>query len=203
MRAKRESLRILINAIRENKVDDDIIDLLFLINSINGVYTTSSCSGRIGVIEEPKIGAKPLSRWLLKEHRPVTFEEVKESLKNAQNGIIFLKVQPPIFHVVAESMEIAKKLHEIGLSSGFKYTTFKALNKGRTLVEINGTEYLTVPLGRDGKTLISDEYLEFSVNLGNRMLERSKSRLPRLEENFKKLKEALGEDELFYEIMGD
>ena len=67
MRAKRESLKILINAIRENKVDDDIIDLLFLINSINGVYTTSSCSGRMGVIEEPGIGAKPLARWLLKE----------------------------------------------------------------------------------------------------------------------------------------
>ena len=203
MRAKRESLKILINAIKENKVDDDIIHLLLLINSINGVYTTSSCSGRMGVIEEPGIGAKPLARWLLKEHRPVTFEEVKESLKNAQNGIIFLKVQPPIFHVVAESMEIAKKLHEIGLASGFKYTTFKALNKGRVLVEINGTEYLTVPLGMDGKTLISDEYLEFSVNLGNKMLERSKSRLPRLEENFKKLKEVLGEDELFHEIVED
>lgn len=200
MRAKREALKTLFTAIKEYKVDSDIIDLLLLINSIKGVYTTSSCSGRVGIIEEPKIGAKPLSRWLIKKHFPITFEEAKNSLKAAQKGVIFLKAQPPIFHIVGENVEIGKKLHEIGLSSGFKYTTFKALSKERVLVEINGTEYLTVPLGRDGRILISDEYLEFSINLANEMLKRSKSRLPRLEKNFKKLKEELGEDELFYEL---
>ncbi|RLF80249.1 hypothetical protein DRN32_03385 [Thermococci archaeon] len=200
MKAKREALKTLFTAINENKVDEDIVDLLLLVNSIKGVYTTSSCSGRIGIIEEPKIGAKPLSRWLVKKHAPITFEEAKNSLKAAQKGIIFLKAQPPIFHVVGENAEIGKKIHEIGLSSGFKYTTFKAFNKERVLVEINGTEYLTVPLGRDGEILISDEYLEFSINLANEMLKRSKSRLPRLEQNFKKLKKELGEDELFYEL---
>ncbi|USS40623.1 hypothetical protein NF865_10115 [Thermococcus aggregans] len=200
MRAKREALKALFTAISENKVDRDIVDLLLLINSIKGVYTTSSCSGRVGIIEEPKIGAKPLSRWIIKKHAPITFEEAKDSLKDAREGIIFLKAQPPIFHIVGETPEIGKKLHEIGLSSGFKYTTFKALSKDRVLVEINGTEYLTVPLGRDGKVLITDEYLEFLINLANEMLERSKSRLPRLEQNFKKLKKELGEDELFYEL---
>jgi len=202
MRAKREALKSLFTAINEGKVDSDIMDLLLLINSIKGVYTTSSCSGRVGIIEELEIGAKPLSRWLIKKHAPITFEEAKESLKAAQKGMIFLKAQPPIFHVVGESLEIGKKLHEIGLSSGFKYTTFKALGKEKVLVEINGTEYLTAPLGRDGKILISDEYLEFSIALANEMLERSKSRLSRLGENFKKLKEEIGEDELFYEVQG-
>ncbi|MBO8175483.1 MAG: hypothetical protein H0Z18_09520 [Thermococcus sp.] len=199
MKAKREALQSLFTAIREKKVDEDIIDLLMLINSIKGVYTTSSCSGRIGIIEEPDLGAKPLSRWLIKEHRPITFEEAKDSLKKAQRGFIFLKSQPPIFHIVAESFEIAKKLHELGLASGFKYTTFKAV-KERILVEINGTEYLTAPLGKDGKVLVDDEYLKFAVELGNTMLTRAKSRLPRLKENFEKLKEELGEDELFYEF---
>ncbi|NJE08122.1 hypothetical protein E3E31_06240 [Thermococcus sp. M39] len=199
MKAKREALRSLFTAINEKKVDEDIIDLLMLINSIKGVYTTSSCSGRIGIIEEPNLGAKPLSRWLIKEHRPITFEEAKESLKKAQRGFIFLKSQPPIFHIVAETFEIAKKLHELGLASGFKYTTFKAV-KGRILIEINGTEYLTAPLGKDGKILVNDEYLRFAIDLGNTMLIRAKSRLPRLKENFEKLKDELGEDELFYEV---
>ncbi len=199
MKAKREALQSLFTAIREKKVDEDIIDLLMLINSIKGVYTTSSCSGRIGIIEEPDLGAKPLSRWLIKEHRPITFEEAKDSLKKAQRGFIFLKSQPPIFHIVAETFEIGKKLHELGLASGFKYTTFKAV-KERILVEINGTEYLTAPLGKDGKVLVDDEYLKFAVELGNSMLIRAKSRLPRLKENFEKLKEELGEDELFYEV---
>ena len=199
MKAKREALESLFTAMGEGKVDGDITDLLLLINSINGVYTTSSCSGRIGIIEEPDLGAKPLARWLVKVHRPIEFEEAREALKNAGKGLIFLKSQPPILHVVAEDMEKAKRLHELGLASGFKYTTFKVVSK-RYLVEINATEYLTAPLGRDGKVLVDDEYLRFAVELGNDMLKRSKGRLPRLERNFRALKDELGEDELFYEL---
>ncbi|ASJ15598.1 hypothetical protein A3L04_00165 [Thermococcus chitonophagus] len=196
MKAKREALISLFQAMEKREVDGDIIDLLLLINSIKGIYTTSSCSGRIGILEEPALGAKPLSRWLIKVHRPLKFEEAKEALKKAKSGIIFLKSQPPIFHVVAEDEEKAKLVHEVGLSSGFKYTTFKAISS-RYLVEINGTEYLTVPLGKDGKVLVTDEYLKFAIDIGNQMLERSKSRLPRLYKNFERLKEELGEDPLF------
>ncbi|AEC51418.1 hypothetical protein PNA2_0502 [Pyrococcus sp. NA2] len=199
MKAKREALKSLFQAIKNGKVDEDIIELLLLINSIKGIYTTSSCSGRIGIIEEPSLGAKPLSKWLIKVHRPITFEEAKDALKNAKAGIIFLKSQPPIFHVVAESLENAKKVHEVGLASGFKYTTFRAISS-RYLVEINGTEYLTVPLGRDGKILVSDDYLKFAIEIGNEMLIRGKSRLSRLYDNFRKLKETLGEDPLFNQL---
>ena len=199
MKAKREALVSLFTAMKEGKVDKDIIDLLLLINSIRGIYTTSSCSGRIGIIEEPALGAKPLSRWLIKVHREMTFEEAKKALEKAKEGLIFLKNQPPIFHVVAEDLEKAKKLHELGLASGFKYTTFKVISN-RYLVEINATEYLTAPLGRNGKVLVSDDYLRFALEIGNSMLRRSKSRLPRLMKNFEKLCEELGEDELFYEL---
>ncbi|WP_099209272.1 tRNA(Phe) 7-((3-amino-3-carboxypropyl)-4-demethylwyosine(37)-N(4))-methyltransferase Taw3 [Thermococcus henrietii] len=199
MKAKREALVSLFTAMREGKVDEDIIDLLLLINSIKGIYTTSSCSGRIGIIEEPALGAKPLSRWLIKVHREMTFPEAKKALEKAKEGLIFLKSQPPIFHVVAEDLEKAKRLHELGLASGFKYTTFKVISS-RYLVEINATEYLTAPLGRDGKIMASDEYLRFALEIGNSMLRRSKGRLPRLMKNFEKLREELGEDELFYEL---
>ncbi len=199
MKAKREALQSLFTAMKEGRVDEDIIDLLLLINSIKGVHTTSSCSGRIGIIEEPALGAKPLSRWLIKVHREIGFEEAQKALKDAKEGLIFLKSQPPIFHIVAEDMERAKRLHELGLASGFKYTTFKVIST-RYLVEINATEYLTAPLGKDGKILVDEEYLRFALEVGNSMLRRSKGRLPRLQENFRKLREELGEDELFYEL---
>jgi len=199
MRAKREALESLFRAIKEGKVDGDIIDLLLLINSIRGIHTTSSCSGRIGIIEEPALGAKPMSRWLIKVHREMAFDEAKRALEKAKEGLIFLKSQPPIFHVVAEDLEKAKRLHELGLASGFKYTTFKAISN-RYLVEINATEYLTAPLGKDGKIMAGDEYLRFALEVGNSMLRRSKGRLPRLMKNFEKLREELGEDELFYEL---
>jgi tRNA wybutosine-synthesizing protein 3 len=199
MKAKREALVSLFTAMEERKVDEDIIDLLLLINSINGIYTTSSCSGRIGIIEEPALGAKPLSRWLIKVHRLIEFEEARGALENAKKGLIFLKSQPPILHIVAENPKKAKKLHELGLASGFKYTTFKVIST-RYLVEINGTEYLTAPLGKDGKILVDDDYLRFAIGVGNDMLKRSKGRLPRLEKNFRRLRGEFGRDELFYEL---
>ncbi len=58
MKAKREALQSLFTAMRDGKVDEDIIDILLLINSIKGIYTTSSCSGRIGIIEEPALGGQ-------------------------------------------------------------------------------------------------------------------------------------------------
>lgn len=200
VRAKREALTGLLVALSEGRVDEDIRDLLMLINSIKGIHTTSSCSGRIGILEEPYLGSKPLSRWLIKRHSPIALEEAKGALKNAREGMIFLKSQPPIFHVIAHDVKIAKKVHEVGLASGFKYTTFRALKGDRVLVEINGTEYLTAPLGRDGRVLATDEHLAFTLEMGNEMLKRSKGRLPRLWESFEKLKEKLGEDELFYEL---
>ena len=199
MKAKREALISLFTAMNDGKVDADIIDLLLLVNSIKGVYTTSSCSGRIGVMEEPAFGAKPLARWLIKVHREMSFEEMREALGKAEKGLLFLKSQPPIFHVVAEDLGRARKVHELGLASGFKYTTFKAIGT-RYLVEINGTEYLTAPLGRDGEILVDDTYLRFALDIGNSMLRRSKGRLPRLFENFRRLRDELGEDELFHEL---
>ncbi len=202
MKAKREALVSLLTAIKGKKVDADIVDLLMLTNSIRGVYTTSSCSGRIGIIEEPAPGAKPLARWLIKVHRPIGFEEAVKALRTAREGLIFLKSQPPIFHVVAEDLEKARKIHGLGLASGFKYTTFKAIGR-RYLVEINGTEQLTVPLGNDGRILVDGSYLRFALDIGNSMLRRSKGRLPRLFENFKNLREELGEDELFHELVDE
>lgn len=195
MQDKLEAMKKLKKALEEGKVDDDIIDLLLLINSIKGVHTTSSCSGRVGIMETPEFGAKPLSRWLIKKHEPISLSEVKEALEDSKEGILIFKVQPPIFHIVCENLEIAKRVHQLGLESGFKYTSFRALSySGRILVEINSTENISAPIGKDGKILVDDSFLEFLVEMGNRVLLRGKAKIDRLKESFYKLKEVLGND---------
>ncbi|RLF07517.1 MAG: hypothetical protein DRJ64_02825 [Thermoprotei archaeon] len=195
MQDKLEAMKKLKKALEEGKVDGDIIDLLLLINSIKGVHTTSSCSGRVGIMETPEFGAKPLSRWLIKKHEPISLSEVKEALEDSKEGILIFKVQPPIFHIVCENLEIAKRVHQLGLESGFKYTSFRALSySGRILVEINSTENISAPIGKDGKILVDDSFLEFLVEMGNRVLLRGKAKIDRLKESFYKLKEVLGND---------
>jgi len=195
MQDKLEAMKKLKKALEERKVDEDIIDLLLLINSIKGIHTTSSCSGRVGVMETPEFGAKPLSRWLIKKHEPISFDEVKRALEGRKDGIIIFKVQPPIFHIVCEDLEIAKRVHRLGLESGFKYTSFRALSySGRILVEINSTENISAPIGKDGKIFADDDFLEFLIEMGNRVLLRGKTKIDRLKSSFQKLKEELGSD---------
>ncbi len=192
MQDKIEAMKRLKKALKEGKVDEDIIDLLEEINSIEGMHTTSSCSGRIGVMETPEIGAKPHARWLLKKHREISLEELLDSLKGAKNGLILFKVQSPILHVVCKDLSLARKLHHHALQAGFKYTNFKTIDDlGRTLVEINSTESLSVPLGKDGKLYIDEGYFPFLVNCANFVLRRAKAKLERLRREIEKLKEEL------------
>ena len=51
---KKRTLTNLELAIREGLVDEEIIPILNKINNLNNYYTTSSCIGRVGIMEIPK-----------------------------------------------------------------------------------------------------------------------------------------------------
>lgn len=62
-------------------IDEDIMEILDEINRREEYYTTSSCSGRIVLISLPEAGAKKEAKFVAKWHRPVSFEELQNSLK--------------------------------------------------------------------------------------------------------------------------
>ena len=157
------------------------------INSISDYFTTSSCSGRIVVLEAPSFGRKRKAKFLGKWHGKVDVGEVKKALQKGGKGEIWFLVQSSIFHVAAISMEDARKLLNVANQSGFKYSSIKSVN-GKIMVEILGTERIDAPLGVDGKIYGGDEYVELLVEIGNRMMERMERNLKRLEKNLDMLK---------------
>ncbi len=56
--AKEIALKSLMEASIEGKVDEGIVSILDQINKIQGFYTSSSCAGRIVLLEIPQIGDK-------------------------------------------------------------------------------------------------------------------------------------------------
>ncbi len=182
---RREALEKYERAKREGKVDDDIISLLNEINSSLHYYTTSSCSGRIILIQLPEIGDKINSEIIGKWHRKVEFSEILERLKNYKEGYLFLLVQSSIIHVVCENLEYANKLLEIARNCGFKYSSIKSIKKGRFLVEILSSENLHIPLGEEGKIRVNKEDLEFFIRTSNIILERIKRKLKTFETEIK------------------
>ncbi|RLF40859.1 MAG: hypothetical protein DRN18_04355 [Thermoplasmata archaeon] len=182
LKIRENALRALEKAIKEEKVDPDIVDILQMINSRKDLFTTSSCSGRIVVIEVPYPGAKPGARFLGKWHREIRKEDLDEAIRKSKEGYIMFMVHPPIIHVVAVNPEIAENILKIALSSGFKNSGMRAF-KGKIVVEIRSTERMDVLIGKDGKLMVGEEYLEILREMANRMLRKGKRKLQTLRKN--------------------
>jgi len=68
---KKNALQKLKIARSENKVDIDILPVIDILNSSNEYYTTSSCFGRIVLLELPVIGDKKNAKFIGKWHRTI------------------------------------------------------------------------------------------------------------------------------------
>lgn len=184
LRLREKALKSLEKAIQEEKVDEDIIDILNILNRNKDIFTTSSCSGRAVIIEVPYPGAKPGARFLGKWHRRVEKEDVYRSLESARNGFLMFMVHPPIIHAVVKDPLLGEKLVKAALSSGFKNSGMRGI-KGKIVVELRSTERMDVLIGKDRKLLVDDEYIEVLCEMANLMLEKGKKKIRVLGEYLK------------------
>ena len=163
-------------------VDTDIIPLLEKINKLKCCYTTSSCSGRIALLQLPEIGDKRNAVFIGKWHREIVPDEIDKVLNNYKRGYLFFLVQSSIIHVVCEGIENAMKMITIARDAGFKYTSIKSIKNDKILIEILSTENLHIPLGINGKIKVDKKSIIFFVDVANKMLERIKGKLKTLKE---------------------
>jgi len=154
--------------------------LLQKINSMHPYFTTSSCAGRIALIELPRIGAKMEAKFLGKWHREITKEELGIALKKYRKGELWLIAQGPIIHVAARSLEDAVGLLKTALRCGFKKSGIISVSKSRVNVEILSTERIDIPIGAGGRVLCDDAMLDFFVEKADTAIEKSDSKLKRL-----------------------
>jgi len=187
---KRRAIEKLQKAMEMKKVDERAKPIIDKINSLFDYFTTSSCSGRIVLLEIPSAGRKRKARFLGKWHEEVKIENVMEAIKKARHGEIWFLVQSPIFHVSTISIKNARILLNAAIQSGFKYSSIKALN-GKIVVEILSTEKMDVPVGKDGNLYVSKEYMEMLVNISNMLLRRMHKKLSRLDRKLKEMQNIL------------
>jgi tRNA wybutosine-synthesizing protein 3 len=152
--------------------DEKIKSLCDKINSKENYYTTSSCSGRIIVmIDQAKKG-------------PGLFEFVShdlvEDFEKFKGENLKFKSEPPILHVACKSIgdaeEILNKAREVGL----KRSGIISLGKN-IIVEIISTEKLEFPLVKEGKLLVSDEFLKIVLEKANDNLKKGWGKIDKLE----------------------
>lgn len=191
---KEKILEDLARLIEEDKVDKGVLNILETINSHPDYYTTSSCEGRVQLIQMERIGDKKDSNVLGKWHQGTDIEGLTNALETWNgDGYVYLLTQSPIFHVRCRNLKSAVKLQQIGFDSGFRYSTLRSmrLSEGEPYaitVELLTSYRLDIPLAHRGLLYPAREYLDFLLERCNSVLGMCKEKLGTLEGELVQLK---------------
>jgi len=160
----------------KGKWDEKISGLCGKINEKEEYYTTSSCSGRVIVMVDREKKESGLFKFV--SHGLVSLEELKKGL-GGLGGTLKFKQVPCIIHVACKTLGDAKELLDKGREVGWKNSGVISLGDN-IIVELSGTEKLEFPIVREGKILVSEEFLKVVVEKSNENLKKNWKRIEKL-----------------------
>lgn len=152
---------------KKKTIDKEIIPLISSINKKPDYYTTSSCSGRIVILEKGQQKKKG-TKWLYSTHKKADFRELKDSLKTIPKQELWFRQEPLILHICCKTLNDAKKLLNTARTI-FKRAGVITMNK-KIIIEIIGTEFIHTIIARNKRLLLNDNYLKELVNEANNNL---------------------------------
>uniref|UniRef100_A0A9L0TUI9 tRNA wybutosine-synthesizing protein 3 homolog n=1 Tax=Equus caballus TaxID=9796 RepID=A0A9L0TUI9_HORSE len=142
---------------RKGSVDEDVVELVQLLNGREEFFTTSSCAGRIILLDGGIDGFEVQKQnccWLLVTHKPCVKDDVIVALKKANSDAI-LKFEPFILHVQCRQLQDAQ------------------------ILAVRSTHGLEVPLSHKGQLMVTEEYIDFLLKIANQKMEENKKRIER------------------------
>lgn len=172
---------------KKGTYDPQIKKLCSLINQHPDFVTTSSCSGRIVLLQLPKQAKKNNARFLFQSHTLIKAHHIKEKLQHyAEKDLLTFKQEAPILHIATKSSPLAEALITLGQHCGFKRSTIITTKK-KIVVEIRSMEQIEAPIV-DKHMLISDDYLRYLVNCANQKLKKGWQQIQKLEKRWTTIK---------------
>jgi len=149
-------------------IDPPILELCDLINSNEDYFTTSSCSGRVTLVED--LDKKAPGVFLFRSHERVEFEELKKGLMDAaekvSEGLVFFKQEPCLVVVSCRDSDCQWRLFSEARNNGWKKSGILSVDK-KMLVELMSSENISFPVIKDGEILVSDEMLKIVLEKAN------------------------------------
>ncbi|MEM3422398.1 MAG: hypothetical protein QXF35_03685 [Candidatus Bilamarchaeaceae archaeon] len=177
---KKQKLAALKKAIHLGKVDEGIIPLLNEINKYENLVTTSSCFGRIVLLEFDLKERKATAEFYRKWHREVSVEEVEAAVSEYNKKLpLWFKVEPFILHVSAADYKSAEWFLKVARAAGVKRGGIQGTNKGKVAIEIQGTVWMSFPID-----CVTAKWKEV-VNVANKMVQINFLQLKKLEKLLK------------------
>ena len=150
---------------RKGCIDKDAIKIVSQINLTSDYYTTSSCAGRIVLLERMSRKKNECS-WIFAKHDKVKYDEIFDSIKNQKFRYpIWFKQQPLILHVACRNLDAAKKLLDAARKI-FKHSGIIGITARKVTIEIIGSEMIETIIA--DKNFVADEkYLKNLIKYAN------------------------------------
>ena len=185
---KRKYAEMLNNALKENKVDKQLIPFLKKVNSLDKFFTASSCAGRIILLETNTSESKKESKFIFKKHGKVSFEEIFPKIRDfdAKDKYLWFKQEPFILHIGTDTLENAKKIITAMRNAGIKRGGIMVAQEGKYIIELLGTQSLSL-LVKYKDFQICENCFRKQLQIANKKLERNYRRLKLFEKEFLKV----------------
>ena len=164
---RKHHLQTLEKAISDKLIDGQMVAVCRDIGKTKNYFTSSSCAGRIMLLDVGKEGDKRESGFHRKWHRQVSLEEVLEGVKAKTKGILWFRAEPFILHIVCGSLDHARELLRIKDKAGVRRGGISVAKEGKFIVELTGTQYLSVPVKENTEIIVTLEYLGKLVEYAN------------------------------------
>ena len=167
---------------RKGSIDNKIKKLVDKINSLEDLYTTSSCAGRILLLAIPNSNKKNEVKYLFCSHKKIQYNNLKKIIKKRKfpKNDVWFRVEPVILHVACKNLENAKKLLNIARNIGFRRSGIISVGKSKIIMELVSTEKIDAIVSKNRKLLIDENYFKVLVEEGNEKLERTWKKIDKL-----------------------
>ncbi|CAF90696.1 unnamed protein product, partial [Tetraodon nigroviridis] len=174
---------------RKGSVDEAISHVVALVNSREQFFTTSSCSGRSVLID--RVGGQAQAGfpgssdiqkqdcvWLFVSHQSCKPEDLVSALERSSADAVF-KFEPFVLHVQCRQLQDGQLMHSVAINAGFRNSGLTVGKSGKIMMAVRSTHVLEVPLSRNGRVLVDEEYIHFLSQLANQKMEENVRRVHR------------------------
>lgn len=177
---KRIMLNKLEEAKRKNEVDKDIIPHIDIMNSWPFVFTTSSCSGRIALIDAPFVGPKKESEKAFRWHSKVDPARVLGAIREyTPRNVLWLKFDSFILAFSVSSLKWAKFFLNLARFINLKDSGIRSINPNAGYINMDfmSTEKLSLPVKISNHIMLSEEDLTKIIQIANFLMDKNKIKL--------------------------
>jgi tRNA wybutosine-synthesizing protein 3 len=184
---KENAAKTLHIAMREKKIDPLMIGISQFIEKTTHFFTTSTCSGRITLMDLNEDESKKENVFYRKWHRKVTSKEVWEAIeKYEKKGNLWLRQDAFVYVIGTNTWENVEKIIRACQEAGVKRYGVHHFEEDKIMMEIFGTQNMSIPLSTRGKLLVEKTQVKEWVKIANQKWTRNESKRKQFEKVLKK-----------------